>query len=232
MRPISNASAWRTFQLMLIALAIIGIVYSQCSNPLIRQEWRQMSNSQKSIFLSAIQTLKNNPQGTEPPTWNYNQFADCHWDYQVNNHDKPAFFVWHREFIHYFEQALQRIDSSITLPYWDWTLDSQNPVASNLLTPSYFGLNGDPVTNCMVEGVAAGWNGASNSNGCLKRCNTFGTLFPPEGVNGLISAATSYEMLQKAIENGPHGAVHMQLGGSCGDFSKMSSTNDPVISIN
>ncbi len=110
-------------------------------------------------------------------------------------------------------------------------MDSQNPGASDILSSNFFGSDGDPVTHCMTTGVASGWQGMANSNGCLKRCNQFGALYAPEAVTAIINRATEFTRLSEPIENGPHGAVHIQLGGECGDFSSMASANDPSMSI-
>jgi hypothetical protein len=211
-------------------LLLIAAVVSQCSNPLVRREWRQLSSDEKSRFLAAVQQLHDRPPGSsEPSTWNYAQFAQIHWDYQQPNHDRPLFFPWHRDYIYHYERALRTIDSTISLPYWDWTLDSQNPAASDILSPSNFGSNGQPGTNCVRTGVAAGWSSLANSNGgCLKRCNQFGSLYPPEAVAAILNRATEFRDFANAIENGPHGAVHIQMGGQCGDFSSMASANDPI----
>jgi tyrosinase len=49
-------------------------------------------------------------------------------------HTLPAFFAWHREYIGRFEQALQAIDPSVTIPYWDWT----DPDALNVMFQENF----------------------------------------------------------------------------------------------
>ncbi|MET8448357.1 tyrosinase family protein [Streptomyces sp. NPDC005209] len=38
-------------------------------------------------------------------------------------HMAPSFLPWHRRFLLELERALRRVDSSVTVPYWDWTRD-------------------------------------------------------------------------------------------------------------
>jgi tyrosinase len=35
----------------------------------------------------------------------------------------PSFLPWHRRFLLELEKSLRRVDSSVTVPYWDWTRD-------------------------------------------------------------------------------------------------------------
>ncbi|KAJ3273718.1 hypothetical protein HDV01_003997 [Terramyces sp. JEL0728] len=176
----------------------------------------------------AVQQLKARPAGgTDPSTWNHDQFAQTHWDYQSNNHGTPMFFPWHRMYILQYEKALRAIDPSITLPYWDWTLDSQNPRASDIFHPQNFGGNGQ-AGNCVQDGVAAGWHSVVFKPACLKRCNAFSTLYSPEALTGVINHATSFKAIHSAVENGPHASVHTQVGGACGDFGSMASAADPI----
>jgi tyrosinase len=97
---------------------LASLVASQCQ---VRREWRQLSTTQQRNYLTAVQTLKDRPDGPEgePAAWNQVQFAQAHIKYYAANHDKKAFFPWHRLFIQAYENALRSIDSSITLPYWD-----------------------------------------------------------------------------------------------------------------
>jgi tyrosinase len=54
-----------------------------------------------------------------------------------------------------FEEALRRIDPTVSLPFWDSTVDNDmdNPVNSALWTAEYFGNGVSDVTS----GPAAGW---------------------------------------------------------------------------
>jgi tyrosinase len=210
-------------------LLLLSVVAAQCANPIVRREWRQLNAEEKRRFLNAVQRLHDRPAGgADPSTWNYAQFAQVHWDFQQANHDRPPFLPWHREYIHQYEVALRSIDSAVSLPYWDWTIDSQNPAGSDVLAPQNFGLDGAPRTHCLETGVAAGWPSIANPNGCLKRCNQFGSMYPPEAVAAIISRATEFQQFATSVENGPHGVVHIQVAGQCGDFGTMASANDPI----
>jgi len=55
----------------------------------------------------------------------YDQRSFRFWaDIHANNcqHGWEQFLSWHRLYLYNFEQQLQDIDPTITLPYWDWTL--------------------------------------------------------------------------------------------------------------
>ena len=41
-------------------------------------------------------------------------------------HGWEQFLTWHRAYLYFFELRLQDVDSSVTLPYWDWTADAEN----------------------------------------------------------------------------------------------------------
>lgn len=47
-------------------------------------------------------------------------WADIH----ANNcqHGWEQFLTWHRMYLYYFEQQMQDIDPTVTLPYWDWPM--------------------------------------------------------------------------------------------------------------
>ena len=47
-------------------------------------------------------------------------------------HDGPEFVPWHREITNRFEESLRRINSQLSLHYWDWTQDPRAIPNANL----------------------------------------------------------------------------------------------------
>jgi tyrosinase len=64
---------------------------------------------------------------------NYDQRSFRYWaDIHANNcqHGWEQFLSWHRLYLHNFEQQLQDIDPTVTLPYWDWPQDRDDVLKS------------------------------------------------------------------------------------------------------
>ena len=58
---------------------------------------------------------------------------------------QPLFFPWHRAYLRMYEKALQQIDPSVRVPYWDSGFDGQNPQANTAIfggTSLHFGTRG------------------------------------------------------------------------------------------
>lgn len=76
-----------------------------------------LSDTERQAFINAVKTLKR--------TGVYDAFVLQHRDVVLGTHSAahmgPGFLPWHREFLLRFELKLQEVDSSVTLPYWDWT---------------------------------------------------------------------------------------------------------------
>ncbi|HEY0547097.1 MAG TPA: tyrosinase family protein [Pyrinomonadaceae bacterium] len=65
--------------------------------------------------------------------YNYDPRSFRYWaDIHANNcqHGWEQFLSWHRLYLYYFEQQLQDIDPTVTLPYWDWPQYRNDVVAS------------------------------------------------------------------------------------------------------
>lgn len=80
-------------------------------------------------------------------------------------HRGPSFLPWHRYFIREFELALQSVNPTVTLPYWDWATDAAlpdpttapiwngNPAAGRV----YIGGDGQGADDIVMDGPFAGW---------------------------------------------------------------------------
>ncbi|KAJ1343639.1 hypothetical protein BSLG_001787 [Batrachochytrium salamandrivorans] len=221
-------------------LTLAALPSGSCSAPRVRKEWRRLTDGERSAFLSAVKALKArgpssaSASGNGMASWNYDQFVDAHWKNVDVAHGVPDFLPWHRFYIYGYEAALRSIDSSIDLPFWDWSLDSQNPGASDIFSSQSFGGNGRSSDHCVVDGVTAGWKIVYPTkqerplSDCVTRCNGFTSFYPPEAITGMLSQAQTYDGFRSALESGPHGVVHNQIGGDCGDMGGMYSANDPL----
>ncbi|KAK9717517.1 hypothetical protein K7432_006148 [Basidiobolus ranarum] len=216
--------------LNLISLCQLGFLLFQvngqtCTNPRVRKEIRELSTDEWKAYTDAVNKLHS---GT-PPTI-YDRIVAVHLKYVAEAHNVPCFFPWHRKYIREFELALQSINPSITLPYWDWSLDSQAPETSMIFKPEYFGASGE--SECINEGPFKSWEMYVPTPHCLKRNWNKGekisAFYPPELLSKIVTGAKSYNEFRVAIEAAPHALVHVNIGGKTGDVGTMWSPNDPL----
>ncbi|MFD7688828.1 bagremycin/ferroverdin biosynthesis o-aminophenol oxidase BagH/FevF [Streptomyces sp. NPDC059781] len=72
-------------------------------------------------------------------------------------HMSPGLFPWHRQYLLVLERALQRVDPTVTIPYWDWTKDQSQD--SPLWADDFMGGNGRPGDGKVMTGPFARCNG-------------------------------------------------------------------------
>lgn len=114
--------------------ALVFPSLSQPTNLSLRKSVTALSAAEKKAFVTALNTLQSTyPKGSQLSL--YEQFVVQHiltMGFRQSlgatgpargnpAHSYPAFLPWHRQFLLDFEAALQNIDPSIMLPYWDWT---------------------------------------------------------------------------------------------------------------
>lgn len=131
-------------------------------------------------------------------------------------HWGPVFLPWHRDYLRKLEVELQKFDSNITLPYWDWTRKDSRDLESEPWK-SFFG-------------------GRNNSGGkfdhwdYFRRMTSENWVLPTlKGENNSISIvgelnASSFTDFRR-LEAGSHTPGHVWVGGT---MSSRDSPNDPL----
>ena len=180
----------------------------------------------------------------------YDKFVQLHLNESAVTHDFANFLPWHREFLLQFEQALQKLEPGVVIPYWDAALDAQNPETSSLWNDATFGGNGNPnlvaadgtpvvttgqfnnavyqpfhhislIDGSQVNDAAPLERQWSSASGAT---NTLGPFESAEQLNSLMTSS-SYDKFRQALDYGEHGLVHNDIGG---DMLTMASPDDPV----
>jgi hypothetical protein len=136
-------------------------------------------------------------------------------------HGRWTFFVWHRAFLYFHERILGLLagDTTLRLPYWDW----ENAAHQNL-PPQYYQGSLNDTTRELQPGHSV--------QRALPCCGgwfiNLVTTVPPEiglDFTGIGGDATS----SGDVETGPHGYVHMSVGGANGDMGNLeTAAGDPI----
>ena len=133
-----------------------------------RKNQSSLSTAEKTAFVAAVLALKNQVPSQMGLAGRYDDYVKIHQDSMDAAsatapgwaHQGPAFFPWHREYLWRFELDLQAIDPSVTLPYWEWTVDT-SPTGPPW-TPDFLGGNGRAGDQRVTDGpfayAAGNWN--------------------------------------------------------------------------
>lgn len=217
--------------LLLISFYGAAVSSTRCTTPTLRKEIRELSPDELTRLTNAVNQLHHTRHPTINNLSQYEYFTKIHFENVPNAHEVPAFLPWHRHFLRKFEVALQAVDPSVSLPYWDWSLDSQQPHRSVVLTPAYFGGNGERTRDgCLMEGPFGNWTLRYPTPHCLRRTYDQGdrvsALSYPEELLLYLNQAKFSDFSLLVEEK--HAYPHLFVGGKRGDFRPMWSPNDPL----
>ncbi|CAJ2507926.1 Uu.00g091120.m01.CDS01 [Anthostomella pinea] len=163
--------------LALLAIAPPSSVFAEadCSEPLVRKEWRTLSSEEKQSYLSAVQCLQKTPGKTSDSypgvQSRYDDFQAEHIQMTDLVHFVGFFQPWHRMFVAQYESDLRSwCNYTGAQPYWDWSLDAVSPEAF-LKAPVFdavdgFGGNGPYVDSANDPSVVAHIPGKTGG-GCI-----------------------------------------------------------------
>jgi tyrosinase len=226
----------------------------------VRKNAAELTPTEINVFINAVKTLKSTTVVTDNgiTTNVYDQFVATHTamrDAQgrigpdglvLTNpaHVGNAFLPWHRAFLDEFEEALQKVDPNVTIPYWDWTNPSDT--FGKLFQDSFLGPNGttssgdevlsgpfsraqgwqvrEDLTGSRWNGIGTGTVGLTRRFGGANGTRTLGTTI--NVANALNT--NSYRTFRNRLEAGTglHNNTHNWVGGLMGNV--VAATNDPV----
>jgi tyrosinase len=194
-----------------------------CPSSCRRREIRSLSDPERNAYFAAVHQLHSGPAPTK-----YDQMVKIHLDATDYAHNTAYFLPWHRGYLRTYEKALQAIDPSVCVPYWNWSVDSQAPEYSPVFTEGYFGTNGG-ADGCVADGQFKGWQVNTPQPHCLKRKwkygDNLGAFHSYEGVNKIVTQSSSYDSFRSRLESLAHPTPHINIGG---DMAEMYSPNDPI----
>jgi Common central domain of tyrosinase/Polyphenol oxidase middle domain len=129
-------------------------------------------------------------------------------------HGSWQFFPWHRAYLYYYERILGSLVGDLNnfrIPYWDW----ENV---RTLPPSYRspGSSANPLWDGTRNSGMAGGGNLPSGDGTVSRINTLDMITDFATFGGTASFGG-------ALENDPHGTIHMDVGQSAPPFHDMGN---------
>ncbi|XP_067652668.1 uncharacterized protein [Haliotis asinina] len=197
----------------------------------VRREYRMLSDYERNAYHRAIIALKHDTS-VEPNK--YDALAALHTGLATRiAHFGPNFLGWHRVYLLMYEVALQEVDPSICLPYWDSSLDNEldDPRQSPIFSPGFIG-GGTVAGNGGVvsDGPFAGWE-TPNDGPLIRNIGGDGELFTLESIEAILSRERTRDIVPPLSLPANdlefhHGGVHVYIGGIMNQLD--TAAYDPV----
>lgn len=174
----------------------------------IRKNQKDLTNNEQDAFKDGITQLIAN--GT------FSSIVQIHADMNHQMHGTGTnyylgyhrFLPWHRVFLSELEKELQKVDSSLFIPYWKWTEDRDIPDWLKDFMPSgIVDEDGDPLNITRTPGA--------NQNSPI----------PESGLIQDIMSEDTYHRFVIRLEHA-HNFVHSWIGGRMNDI--FYSPSDPL----
>src|SRR5215472_1508050 len=149
-----------------------------------RKNQATLTSVERIAFVNAVLALKNDVPSQMGLTNRYDDYVQVHMNAMMAvpgwAHQAASFLPWHRELLRHFELDLQQLDPTVTIPYWDWTVDQDPSSPTSPFTSDFMGGDGDPahdrrVTTGQFAEAAGKWtlhvlmNGPNDHTTYLRR---------------------------------------------------------------
>jgi len=213
---------------------------------LTRKNAKDFSSDERQRYCNALLTLKHTIEPGHTLS-KYDEFVAIHYGVtrRLRNgipigdgaHFVPGFFSWHREYLNRFEKAIRVVDSTLSLPYWDWS-SGNNDDTTSVFTDDFMGPPGDSSNgNKIMSGyfVESGWvihpelDGGNNGSVLIRDSTLLTSKLSQLSDYGIaaqdaVNGDNDFAAFLPGLE-GPHGSIHMWVGGH---MTSMTSPNDPI----
>ena len=217
-----------------IRVAEAGAVEALVSKPVmvrIRKNANQLSPAERDRFTTTLAKLNDQGAGL------FKDFREMHRQQLAlaQAHGAPGFLSWHRAYLLDLERELQRLDPSVTLPYWRF-----DQPAPNLFTADFMGRSG-ALGNVSFSGTnllrqwqtdgAAGVTREPGFNVQTGRANVINQaitlLLGGDRPNAIFDTGTDQDGFDE-MEFNPHGNAHTSFTGSSYIRSRGTAPRDPL----
>ncbi|GIY57999.1 hypothetical protein CDAR_284721 [Caerostris darwini] len=191
---------------------VSGYIHCPCTTISIRKEIRDMTPEEMKRYQNAIKVL------AMQDTWR--NLTNLYREFVPQSRGNVYFLPWHRFFLRYVEMKLQEIDCSVTIPYFDWTLDVGSLETSVVWQANYFGGSGEKSrNNCVRNHPFKNYHPLFWKN-CLRRDFNSSVHFPNAVDLEKILRIETFEELSLQLDT-ISGLLHLFVGGH------MASTESP-----
>jgi tyrosinase len=144
-----------------------------CTSPVVRKEWRELTDTEKAEYIRAAVCLRGLPKAKyaylDAVTTRMDDLVYTHFALNEDIHFVANFLPWHRWFVKLHEDLLRdECGFTGTQPYWDWSIDAdkQDMPNSPIFDPvTGFGGDGKRTNNtepgfqrCVIDGPFANTN--------------------------------------------------------------------------
>ena len=161
----------------------------QCTNKCVRKEIHNMSPEEIQAFTNAFIKLSENGV--------LDTFVNWHVGVWTYAHFTSYFLPWHRAFTLMMEQALQKIDPSVCVPYWDHSREAQNPWASKVWDI----IGGDGFGGCIRDGP---FKNIRVNGQCIRRKFQRTSFVHIKTVTTMVKGYTQFQQFSTNFEVYPH----------------------------
>uniref|UniRef100_A0A0K0EYH4 Tyrosinase_Cu-bd domain-containing protein n=1 Tax=Strongyloides venezuelensis TaxID=75913 RepID=A0A0K0EYH4_STRVS len=199
----------------------------------VRKELRMLTTEERERYHKAVKQIKD--------YGDFTNLAIIHSQVAENGsaHGGPSFLPWHREFLKRYEIILKQIDPSITVPYWDSTLECELPTPSDsiIFTDLFFGTT-DNYGN-VITGPFKNFTTINGDPYIVREIGKIGYVFKDSEIDYILNQKSIDEALIFLDRTGKcpvktdsrsleyvHANIHNFIGGHM--FLTVSAGNDPI----